>query len=153
MNCGALIHAGPAPLLANSTLAEAAEILARAQVQSLPVVTAEGDYIGVLGLGEILARVIPRVAVAGDMKANLRFIPDDLGNLHARFVAVATHQVKEWCNRQAAFVRPETPAIEALQLFCRGHSILPVVAADGKLHGMLSPSAAIRAISVQPDRT
>ncbi|MGC8534501.1 MAG: HPP family protein [Rhizomicrobium sp.] len=153
MNCGALIHASPAPLRADSTLGEAAELLTGAPVQSLPVVTTEGDYIGVFGLDELLARIVPRVAVAGDMKANLRFISDDLSELRARFQAIAAHQVKEWCNRQAAFVRPDTPVIEALQLFCRGHSILPVVAADGKLQGLLSPSAAIRVISSQPDKT
>lgn len=153
MNCGALIHAGPAPLLADSTLGAAAELLMGAPVQSLPVVTAEGDYVGVFGLGELLARIVPRVAVAGDMKANLRFIPNDLSDLRARFRAIAAHQVKEWCDRQAAFVRPDTPAVEALQLFCRGHSMLPVVAADGKLCGLLSSSAAIRAISSQPEKT
>lgn len=153
MNCGALIHDSPAPLLANCTLGEAAEHLARAPVQSLPVVTAEGHYVGVFGLDELLARIVPRVAIAGDMTANLRFISDDLSDLHARFRAIAQHEVKAWCNRQAAFVRPGTPAIEALQLFCRGHSILPVVADDGKLCGLLSPSMAIRVISSQPDNS
>ncbi len=153
MNCGALIHAGLVPLLATSTLGEAAGLLAQAPVQSLPVVTAERVYVGVFGLSELLARIVPRVAVAGDMKANLRFIPDDMSELHTRFEAIAAEQVDKWCNRQAAFVRPDTPAIEALQLFCRGHSMLPVVAADGKLLGLLSPSAAIRVISSRPDQT
>ena len=153
MNCGALIHAAVAPLLATSTLGEAAALLAQAPVQSLPVVTAEGDYVGVFGLSELLAHIVPRVAVAGDMTANLRFIPDDVRELHTKFESIAAEQVREWCNRQAAFVRPDTPAIEALQLFCRGHSMLPVVAANGKLLGLLSPSAAIRSISCRPDKT
>jgi CBS-domain-containing membrane protein len=153
MNCGALIHAGLEPLLATSTLGEAAELLAQAPVQSLPVVTADGDYVGVFGLSELLARIVPRVAVAGDMKANLRFIPADMRELHSRFEAMAADKVREWCNRQAAFVRPDTPAIEAVQLFCRGHSMLPVVAANGKLLGFLSPSAAIRVISSRPEKT
>ncbi|MDE2466365.1 MAG: CBS domain-containing protein [Alphaproteobacteria bacterium] len=153
MNCSALINDGPAPLRAENTLGEAAEILARASVQSLPVITADGDYVGVFGISEILARIIPRVAVAGDMRANVRFIADDLSELRAKFEAIAPQLVRDWCNMQAAFVRPDTPAPEALRLFCRGHDILPVVGTNGKLLGLVSPSAAIRVISARSDKT
>jgi CBS domain-containing protein len=137
----------PATLRENETVAEAAAKLLSQYHANLPVVDDKGRYLGMFGIDDLLGLVVPRVALAGDLLSNLRFISDDPGDLRRKFDAVKNRPVSEFANRSSATLEPDLPQIEAIRLFCRNHNALPVVEKpSGKVVGMVSHWDALRAL-------
>lgn len=147
MDCASLISTAPLTLATGASLADAAQALTGARSEALAVIEADGRYCGMFSLDDLLALVVPRVALAGDMKANLRFIAEDPGALQEKFHAIKDRRIGDWCNSAAVTVSADAPAIEALRLFCHGHRVIPVLApGSGRLLGTLTAADAIRAI-------
>lgn len=152
MNCAAIMTAKPAVLRESDSVAAAAEALVAGGCGDLPVVDGEGRFVGLFGIGDLLALVVPRVALAGDLKPNLRFVGDDPKELSKKFAAVKHKSTGECCNRQAVTLDPETPEIEAIRLVCRGHATLPVVdRGTRKLAGIVTCRDTVRAIARAAD--
>jgi CBS-domain-containing membrane protein len=77
--------------------------------------------------------------VIGNLLPNLRFLSDDESELHRKFASLKDSPVRRAVNREAARVYPDTPSIEAIRLFCRGHMTIPVVErGTERLVGMIS---------------
>lgn len=149
MTCAAIMTAKPPALCDSDSVADAAEALIARQCVALPVVDGKGCFIGMFGVHDLLALSMPRVALAGNLMSNLRFIGDDPAELRRKFISVSAKRVGECCDRQAVTLHPETPAIEAIRLFCRGHTTLAVVERNTrKLAGIVSSRDAIRAIAI-----
>lgn len=148
MSCAAIMTVTPAVLRENDSVATAAEALIAGGCNDLPVVDGEGRFVGMFGVRDLLALAVPRVALAGDLKPNLRFVGDDPTELSKKFATVKYKSAGECCNRQAVTLSPETPQIEAIRLVCRGHATIPVVEREsGKLAGIVSCRDAVRAIT------
>jgi len=63
----------------------------------------------------------------------------DIGELQAKFEELRDSPVQRAVNREAVWVHPDTPIAEALRLFCRNHTTIPVVERDSRiLLGMIS---------------
>jgi len=151
MICAAIMTKYPPTIHADETVAEAADKLAAHACVNLPVVDAQGRYIGMFGICDLLGLLVPRVALAGNLMANLRFISDDPGELRGRFQEMGSRHVSEVADRQAATLHPEASEIEAIRLFCRSPNAIAVVAKEsGKLLGIVSSWDAIRALGGRP---
>lgn len=148
MTCAAIMTAKPPKVSGSDSVAAAARALIGRRADALPVVDSEGCFIGMFGVHDLLALIVPRVALAGDLRPNLRFVGDDPGELRKKFAAVGKKHVSECCDRHAVTLHPETPAIEAIRLVCRGQVTLAVVERNTrKLVGIVSSWDAIRAVS------
>ena len=146
-NCATIMTPNPKTVRDSETIGHAAEEIIAQRAINLPVVDAEGRLVGLFGIYDLLALLVPRVAVIGNLLPNLRFVGDDAGELQRKFAALKTSPVQRAVNREAVRVYPDTPLIEALRLFCRNHMTIPVVERDsGKLVGMISYWDAARAI-------
>jgi CBS domain-containing protein len=115
------------------------------------VVDAEGRYVGMFGIYDLLGLVVPRVALAGNLMANLRFIGDDTRELRRRFQDIRSRRVGEIADRNAPTLDADAPEIEATRLVCRSHASLPVVAKESrKVVGIVSCWDAIRSLAGPP---
>jgi CBS domain-containing protein len=153
MSCEAIMTKAPLTIGEDESVADAAEKLVAHHYTNLPVVDAEGRYAGMFGIYELLGLLVPRVALAGDLMANLRFIIDDPEELRRKFRDVRNRRVFDVANRNGAILHPDSPWVEAIRLFCRNHSSLPVVDREsGKVLGIVSCWDAIRAIAGSPDQ-
>jgi CBS domain-containing protein len=150
MSCSAIMTTAPVALREDESVADAAAKLLSQHHPNLPVLDAGERYVGMFGIEDLLGLLVPRVALAGNLLSNLRFISDDPGDLRRKFRAVRNRRVGEFANRSGATLDPDAPEIEAIRLFCRGHSVLPVVEKQSrKLLGIVSRWDALRAL-VEP---
>ena len=142
MSCQAIISPPPAVLNKTQSVGEALDILRRHGATALPVVDAKGHYLGVFGLKELIALVLPRAVRLGDDLGELGFVSDSLDDLRGRLAALARDNVGKHMAAHRS-VRPETPLVEALLLLYRGDSYLPVVDGSGKLAGIVTAADAM----------
>ena len=151
MSCAEIMTRNPCSVREDDTIGEAArEIIARNYI-NLPVVDAEGRLVGLFGIYDLLALLVPRVAVIGNLLPNLRFLSDDESELHKKYASLKDNPVRRAVNREAARVYTDTPLIEAIRLFCRNHMTIPVVErGSDRLVGMISYWDAARHIVDAP---
>jgi CBS domain-containing protein len=143
----------PPSIPANATVADAAAKLAAHNHTSLPVIDAEGRYVGMFGIYDLLGLLAPRVALAGDLKANLRFIAGDHDELRLHYGELKTRCVSEAADRNALRIGPDASATEAIRLCCRSQMPVPVIEKDtGKVLGLISCWDAMRALTDAPKR-
>ncbi len=139
MRCAAIMNTHPVTVRAGDSVAAAAVTLIAQRSTNLAVVDADGRYVGSFGVDDLLGLIVPRVALAGSLAPNLRFIDDDPALLGERFRALKARPVGEVSDRNALVLGPDTPLIEAFRVLCRGRVTLPVVEpANRKLLGTVS---------------
>jgi len=113
----------------------------------LPVVDADGRYIGLFGVFELLGLLLPKVATLNTLVPDLGFMADDLPGLQARLGGLRDRAIGPLARRDLPVLRPDTPIIQALLLLYRNRITLPVVEeASGRLVGVLSYWDALAAV-------
>ncbi|HTK78881.1 MAG TPA: CBS domain-containing protein [Rhizomicrobium sp.] len=151
MTCSALMTKDPLTARESETVGAASEKLIAHHYINLPVVDGAGKFLGMFGIYDLLSLLVPRVALAGGLLPNLRFISDDPRDLRTRYREIRSRLIGEVADREAVVVHPDTPEIEALRLFCRHHTTLAVVERGSrKLVGIMSYWDAIRALTQEP---
>lgn len=153
MSCADIMTRNPRCVREDDTIGDAAREIIEFNYINLPVVDAEGRLVGLFGIYDLLALLVPRVAVIGNLLPNLRFLGDDDSELQRKFAALKGSPVRRAVNREAARVYTDTPLIEAIRLFCRNHMTIPVVERGSeRLVGMISYWDAARHIVGSPSR-
>jgi CBS domain-containing protein len=148
MTCSLMMTANPRTALESETVGEAARILVEHRYNNLPVVDADGKFIGMFGIYDLMGLLIPKVALAGGLMPNLRFMSDNPEELRAKFREVSSRPIGDVAERDMPVLYPDTPEIEALRLFCRERTTLPVVERETrKLVGIVSYWDALRAVT------
>jgi CBS domain-containing protein len=139
MSCADIMTRNPRCVREEDTIGEATREIIERNYINLPVVDAEGRLVGLFGIYDLLALLVPRVAVIGNLLPNLRFLSDDESELHRKYVGIKGNPVRRAVNREAVRVYSDTPLIEAIRLFCRNHMTIPVVERGSeRLVGMIS---------------
>ncbi len=139
MRCADIMRADPLTVRDTDSIAHAVETLIEHRELSIPVIDAENRYLGMFGADDLAGLVVPRVALAGNLASNLRFIGDDTRGLAERFRSVRSHPVRQAADKGAVVLAPDTPQIEAFRLFCRSREPLAVVDPQSrKLLGVVS---------------
>jgi CBS domain-containing protein len=143
-----MMTANPRTALESETVGEASRILVEHRYNNLPVVDADGKFIGMFGIYDLMGLLIPKVALAGGLMPNLRFMSDNPEELRAKFREVSSRPIGDVAERDMPVLYPDTPEIEALRLFCRERTTLPVVERETKkLVGIVSYWDAVRAVT------
>lgn len=139
MRCDAIMNPAPPTLRDIDSVGTATDRLIRHRQLSLPVVDAEGRYVGMFGADELLGLMVPRVAIAGDLAPNVRFVGDDPKHLVERFRPLREQPVGAIADKAAVVLAPDTPQIEAFRIFCHSRTTLAVVDPESrKLLGVVS---------------
>ena len=148
MGCSSIMTASPVTLRGDDSVAQAAEVLLNKRFIILPVVDADGRYLGLFGAFELLRALLPRAATINHLIPDLGFMADDLPVLREKFGELRTQRIAAHLRTDLPVLRPDTPIVEALLLFYRERSTLPVVeAASGRLLGVVSYWDALNAIT------
>ncbi|HEY4112943.1 MAG TPA: CBS domain-containing protein [Rhizomicrobium sp.] len=148
MTCSLMMTSDPRTVPESETVGEAARILVEHRYNNLPVVDANGAFVGMFGIYDLMSLLIPKVALAGGLMPNLRFMSDNPEELRATFREVSSRPIGEVAERDMPVLHPDTPEIEALRLFCRERTTLPVVERETKkLVGIVSYWDAVRAVT------
>jgi len=151
MSSAAIMNTAPVTVRDQDTVSDAVATLVSNHLTNLPVVDSDDRYVGTFGIHDLLALLVPRVALAGDLMANLRFIDDDPKELRRKYGVVRDRPVSEFVNRNAPTLVAGSPGGEAVRLFCRNHVSLPVVdRASGRVLGTLSCWDTVRNILGEP---
>jgi len=127
MDCEDIMTRNPKAVREDDSIGDVSREIVERNYINLPVIDAEGRLVGLFGVYDLLALLVPRVAVIGNLLPNLRFLSDDESELYRKFAAVRGSPVRRAVNREAAHVYPDTPLIEAIRLFCGNHMTIPVV--------------------------
>ena len=148
MNLAAIMTKDPVTVLQDESVGDAAAKLVLHRLTGLPVVDSEGRYLGLFGLYDFLALLLPRVALAGDLMSNLRFMNEDTEELRRRYRDISGLPVSQFVNHNVPTLDPDTAEVDALRLFCRNQLSLPVVHENSRnVQGIVSCWDAIRAIT------
>lgn len=146
MTCRDLISPPPATLAKGDTVAHAVSTLIAHRFSTLPVVDAKGKFVGIFGVKELIALLLPRAARLGDDLGDLGFVSDSVADLQARLGGLGHETVGKHMAADRT-VRAETSLVEALLLLHRGNACLPVVDEAGRLLGILSATDAVARIA------
>jgi CBS domain-containing protein len=147
VTCASFMTPDPVTVREQDTIGRAAEVLVAGRFINLPVIAEGGRLVGLFGIYDLLALLVPRIAVVGDLLPNLRFVGDDVGELRQKFAEVRDSPVHRAMNREPVTVTTDTPIIEAVRLFCRSHMSIPVIEpGTRRLVGMISYWDAARAV-------
>ncbi|MBV9062963.1 MAG: CBS domain-containing protein, partial [Alphaproteobacteria bacterium] len=76
MTCGAMMTGGPLTAMEGETVGEAVRKLIEHRYINLPVVDGSGTFLGMFGIYDMFSLVVPKVALAGGLLPNLRFMGD-----------------------------------------------------------------------------
>lgn len=131
-----------------TTVREAAGLLLRTGIKSLPIVDGNGGVVGIVTLGDLLRRasvgVRPEVAAVLPPQDVRRYL-DGLERGSLTCAEIMTTDV--------ATIGPQATLPDVLQVLTRrGVKRLPVVDGEGRLCGIISRADVLRALAGAPDR-
>lgn len=139
MTAVSVMNPNPTVLRDTDTIGTAAEYIMEHRCRRLPVVDAQGRYLGACGVHCLLKLVLPRAVVMENGLRQAPFIKETLSDLHRRFLSVADEPVTLCMGDDAEIVAPDTPMIETLRILYQHGGSLPVVDPEsGRLMGMIS---------------
>ena len=142
-SCGSIMSSPPATLKPTDSVRFALETMVKSLVPALPVVDADGRYLGMLPRSRLIALALPRVLSHEDGTHPLShmlqvgFIQDKLVDLQGRMDAVANDPVTQHLDTEVPILDPDTPLMNAMLFLHRQRNILPVVG-NGRLLGVVS---------------
>lgn len=140
MTVADVMNRQPAILQAGQTFAEGFAILREKRTRSLPVVDAQGRYLGLFELRDVWQVLLPRAAMLGDHSLQaLSFAGGSPAELQSRLADAACRPVTDFVgNEQCSPLPPESSVKEAIRLLYQSGGILPVVDSSRKLLGIVS---------------
>src|SRR5947209_19737016 len=116
MSCGRIMIRNPKSLREDDTIGTAAREIVEHRCISLPVVDANERFLGLFGIFDLLAMLVPRVAVIGNLLPNLQFLSDDDRQMRDKFQILKDAPLKAAINRDAPRTYVDTPLVEAIRL-------------------------------------
>ncbi len=137
MTCRTLMMTPSATLTPEDTVATALARLGNGIAPSLPVIDADGRFLGLFGRREALALMLPRAASLGGDEEELAWMDESLHDFGRRLTALAAQPVASHLV-QPVTLGPDDGAAEAVRLLSRGAPLVPVVDGDGRLLGVIA---------------
>ncbi len=147
MTVQAIMTREPLTLRADDTVLRAAELMLDHRYLILPIVDADGRYLGVFDVWDLLQLLLPKAATLDDLVPNLGFLGDDLPSLQAKLKEMGGRPVGPLARPDLPILKPDMAVIEALLLFFRNRSTLPVVDDGQRVVGVLSYWDALAAVA------
>lgn len=129
----------PSVLRETDRIADGARIIMDHRYRNLPVVDAEGRYLGIFGVSFLLRLVLPKAVLVEQGLQTVPYVRDTLKDLRQRLAEVEEQQVSCCLEDDVPVVSPATPLVETLLILYRSRCSLPVVEPEsGRLVGMIS---------------
>lgn len=140
----------PLSLRPDDTVGLAAQQLIENRFVNLPVADEKGHYLGLFGVFDLLALVLPKAALEQQADLDLGFLKDDVHAVEERLEAARFLRIGDYLNDKAPVLHPESGTLEAILALHRARNTLAVVSKkDRRLLGMVSYWDALRALMSQ----
>lgn len=137
----------PLALRGGDTVGAAARQLVEHRFVNMPVVDDRRRYLGMFGVFDLLALLLPTGAALDHLVLDLGFMADDVSGLQQKLAGMDRQPIAGLARTDLPVLRPETAIVEALLLFYRSRSSLAVVdERSGELLGILSYWDALAAL-------
>jgi CBS domain-containing protein len=142
-SCRSIMSEPPAVLKPTDTILFALQTIVEHRLPALPVVEADGRYLGMLPRSRLIALAMPRVLSHDHEQYPLSrllhvgFISDTLADLQERIKAAANDPVSRHMDTDVPILAPQTPLMNAMLFLYRQRNLVPVVD-QGKLVGIVS---------------
>lgn len=157
MTCADIMTSDPTVLHPQDTVERAIDLLLEQRLLALPVVAADGTYLGMFAKSRLFGLLLPVVVAIEQMLPqvakipDLDFLQDYLPDMQERLALLAKHAVGDYADKTVPVLHPESPVIAAILLVYRTRNFVPVVEAkSGKLVGMISTWSALAKLREQP---
>lgn len=131
-------------LTGGMTLDECIRKLLQYRVLAMPVVDADGRYLGQFRKNLLISLVLPQAAVQDERFDRIArmietgLLSDTMADVRERFAAIAHEPVSRHLDEKAPVLRPDQPLVTAMFYLFRGRNFLPVVEEGGILVGVVS---------------
>ena len=126
-------------LRCTDTVGDATAQVLKHRVADLPVVDADGKFLGMFRIDRIFADLLPKAALIGYGMPDLGFLKCTVEDLRQHMHALENHAVQDYVLRPEQVVHPDTSPLEIVLLLYRGINNVPVVDPDtGQLVGLVS---------------
>jgi CBS domain-containing protein len=148
MTVRAIMTPDPLTLGAHDTVGRAAELILSKRFVNLPIVHGDGRYRAMFGVFELVGLLLPPGAIPDRLAPDLEFMPENMPDLAVKLAAMKDDPVGPHGRTDLPALKPDAPIVEALLLFHRHRSSLPVVdPATRHLIGILSYWDAVGAVA------
>ncbi|MDS4069805.1 MAG: CBS domain-containing protein [Candidatus Competibacter sp.] len=139
MTARTLMNPNPMTLGPSDTVATAADRILEHHLRHLPVVDAQGRYLGTFSVYSLLKLTLPQAVLDKHGLDNVSFVTEHVGDLAQRLGGRREEPVRNWLNIHEV-AHPETPVMEVMLLMLQGRTTsVPVVNKEsGKLEGIVS---------------
>ncbi|MFN3076061.1 MAG: HPP family protein [Alphaproteobacteria bacterium] len=151
--CEAIMTVDSPRLREDDPVGVAFEMLLRHRVLTLPVVDAQGRYVGMFGKHRILSLLVPMLSGTDDRLPTLARLrdyaseDDSIDDIRRRLNDIGSDPVGFYAEKDAPTLTSDAPLSQALQLLYQTRNYLPVLGEDGKLEGMLTTWDALERIA------
>jgi CBS-domain-containing membrane protein len=126
-------------LQASDTVGSATGKMLQHRVSDLPVVDADGKFVGMFHIDRIFADLLPKAALIGYGMPDLGFVASSIDDLRQHMRSLEHHAVLDYVVKPEHVVHPDTSPLEIVLLLYRGMNNVPVVdPATGQLVGLVS---------------
>jgi CBS domain-containing protein len=139
MTARTLMNPDPMTLRPSDTVAVAAARILEHHLRHLPVVDAQGRYLGTFSIYSLLKLTLPQAVLDKHGLDNVSFVTEHVSDLARRLGGRRDEPVQNWLNIHEV-AHPNTPAMEIMLLMLHGRTTsVPVVDKEsGKLEGIVS---------------
>jgi CBS-domain-containing membrane protein len=148
MTCRLVMNTDVPALHPTDSVERAAALIIEHRLPALPVVDAQGRYLGLLGICRALSLLLPRAILLDGGVTDLAYMSETLPDLQQRYQGIRSRQVGECMDTHATVIGPDTPLMETLLFLYRSQNIVPVVDKDsGRLLGVVSSFGTLSTIA------
>ena len=144
-------------LTAEMPITECVSALLKHRVLSMPVIDAQGKYLGQFRKNLLLAAVLPVIAVNDPRFDRVTrmidsgLLQETMSDVRALYSAIANDPVSKHLDPEAPVLRPGQPLVTAMFYLFHGHNFLPVVEEEtGLLVGEISSWHVLECITQTP---
>jgi CBS domain-containing protein len=136
--CADVMIANPVTLPVTATVGEAIATLLRTRFHHMPVVDAEGRFVGLFGGSTVAKAILPKAITMEGGLGDAAFFRETLADMRQRLDGLATRPALDFSERDIPTVAPDDPLAKGLQLLHRSRTLVAVVDAERRLKGVLA---------------
>lgn len=116
----------------DATVKDALDLFAKHNIRNLPVIDDNGDFVGLFGLREVLANVLPAATKVGEGLPTLEFLHGGAPDVAKKFRKSHGDRVGDIMNDKAEAINSDSATWEALRFMVFQGSPVPVVEPNTK---------------------
>jgi len=133
----------------DATVKEALDLFKEHNIRNMPVVSTDGEFLGLMGLREILSNILPVAASVGMGLPSMDFIQGGAANVAKKLKKSHGDCVKDLMNKDATVIEPDSATWEALRVMVQQGSPVPVVEKKtNKFLGLISRQTLLAELDV-----